>query len=132
MSLTLPQSVLDQARAAHEANMPDRCDIDMVTYEWDEAAQESLETVTPVYKALRCRVPAPSSGQRVILTGETVTPVTALVRVPVDAVGIAEDARVTITSAANDPELVGTVLWVSHNRVRTYATARYLECREIR
>ena len=132
MSLTLPQSVLAQARAAHEANMPDRCDIDMVTYEWDESAQASREIVAPVYKALHCRISAPSSGQRVILTGETVTPIPALVRVPVDAVGIAEDARVTITSVQNDPELVGTVLWVSHNRVRSLGTARYLECREIR
>lgn len=131
-SLTLPQTVLDQAQASHEANMWDRCDIHTVTSEWDEAAQESIETVTPVHLDLPCRIPAPTGQGRVLITGETVTPVATIVRIPLHTAGVEEDMRVTVTACRQDPSLVGTHLWVSHNRLRSLNTARYLECREIR
>lgn len=132
MSVSLPAEVLAQAQAAHEANMPDECRIDRVTLTWEETAQESIETVTPVHAAVPCRLPAPTSQGRVLLTGETVTPIAHVVRVPLDTAGIEPDMRIKITKSVQDPELVGRVLWVSHNRLRSLNTARHLECREIR
>ena len=90
-----------------------------------------MEEWTPLHMGLPCRLPAPSAHGRVIVTGETVTPIAVIVRVPIGAHGIREGMRVTITKA-RDPELVGTILWVTHNRLRSLGTARYLECREVR
>lgn len=132
MSLALPPGILAQAQAAHEANLPDECRIDAPTGQtWDDRVRATVEEWTPLHMGLPCRLPVPSAQGRVIVTGETVTPIAVIVRVPIGAHGIREGMRVTITKA-RDPELVGTILWVTHNRLRSLGTARYLECREVR
>ena len=133
MTLSLPPEILAQAQAVHEANMPDRCDIHRSTgTTWDEDAQATVETWEPVHTGLPCRLPTPTATGPVLVTGESVTLVSVPVRVPLAAHDVRGDDRVTITASPQDPDLVGTVVWVSHNRLRSLNTARLLECREVR
>lgn len=132
MSLGLPESVMAQARAAHEANLPDLCRIDEETSRtWDEPTQKTISTWAPVHLDVPCRVPAASSAGRVIITGETVTPVNPEVKIPIARVGVEPDMRVTVLQS-RDPDMVGAVLWVTHNRVRSLGAVRTLECRWVR
>ena len=129
----MDDATLVQARAILEASLTDRCKVDRPADTWNEATQQTVTTYTPVASGIPCRlVDATSQGRvsqgRVIVTGETVTPVAPLLRCPVTLTGVLPDDRVTITTSA-DPELVDVELWVTNPKARTLATSRTMECR---
>ena len=131
MSLTIPPEVLAEAEAVHAANLPDTCRIDSRTSVWDEEAQASTVTWTPVYECLPCRMPTPAAGSPVVTAaGESSTPVTRVIRVPAGTTGIKKDMRVTITASQHRPTMVGLTMWVSHVRARTYGGSLVLDCRD--
>lgn len=127
----MDEATLVQARAILDAPLTDRCKVDRPADTWDEDTQQTTTTYTPVATDIPCRLLASSSQGRVIITGETITPVTPLLRCPVTLTGVRPDDRVTITASA-DPELVDVELWVTNPQARTLATSRTMECRWVR
>ena len=127
----MDEATLVQARAVLDASLTDRCKVDRPTDTWDEDTQRTTTTYTPVATDIPCRLLASSSQGRVIITGETVTPVAPLLRCTVTLTGVRPDDRVTITASA-DPELVDVELWVTNPQARTLATSRTMECRWVR
>lgn len=124
-------TALAAARTVLESTFTDVCTIDRPATAWDEEDQQSVTTYTPLHTGVPCRVPDNTSQGRVIVTGETITPVNPLVKVPTTITGVEPDDRVTITASA-DPELVGAVMWVTNPKARTLATSRTMECRWVR
>ena len=124
----MDEASLVQARAIFDASLTDVCKVDRPTDTWDEDDQQTTTTYTPVATSIPCRILASSSQGRVIITGETVTPVAPLLRCPTTLTGVRPDDRVTITTSA-DPELVDVELWVTNPQARTLATSRTMECR---
>ena len=131
MSLSLPPHVISQARATHEANMPDTCRVDSPATVWDEDAQASTRGWETIHEGLPCRLPIPAAaGPAVTAAGEAATPVTRVIRVPAGTTGIKKDMRVTITASQHRPTMVGLTMWVSHVRARTYGGSLVLDCRD--
>ena len=127
----MDEATLAEARTIIDASLTDVCKVDRPTDTWDEDAQQTVTTYTPVATSVPCRLLASSSQGRVIITGETVTPVTPLLRAPATLTGVHPDDRITITTSA-DPELVDVELWVTNPQARTLATSRTMECRWVR
>lgn len=127
----MDEATLVQARAILDASLTDRCKVDRSADTWDEGAQQTITTYTPVATDIPCRLLGSTSQGRVVVTSETVTPVAPLLRAPVTLTGVLPDDRVTITTSA-DPELVGAEMWVTNPQARTLATSRTLECRWVR
>lgn len=124
-------SILALRRQAY-ALMVDRCNIHRNGGTvWDEVQQKSVTLWIPVHLDVPCNLDQPPVRTRAMVTGEAVTPGLPVVKVPVDRAGIRSNDRVTITavSSISAPEMVGAVMWVTHNRVRTTAVQHRLECR---
>ena len=123
--------MLEQARGVQQRAMPDACVIErslgVVT---DPVTMETSEQWERVWSG-QCRAPRADAGQRVIVTGETVTPAQPTVIVPWDVVGVRPDDRVTFTASVS-PGSVGRVLWVTDMSPRTFQSAVHLTCREVR
>ena len=79
----MDEATLVQARAILDASLTDRCKVDRPADTWDEDTQQTTTTYTPVATDTPCRLLGSTSQGRVIVTGETVTPVTPLLRCPV-------------------------------------------------
>jgi hypothetical protein len=129
-------ATLPALRAAAERRMVDSCTIThpaagLGTFD-DDTHTYAPPTETPVY-AGRCRVQTRDGlvaadrnvGERQI------TVLRFEVHVPLVATGIAVDDLVTIT-AARDPDLVGRRFRVTASHAKTDATARRLQCEELR
>lgn len=127
----MDEVTLAEARAVLDASLTDRCRVDRPADTWDEDTQQTTTTYTPVAASIPCRLLGSTSQGRVIVTGETVTPVAPLLRTPATLTGVRPDDRVTITTSA-DPELVDVELWVTNPQARTLATSRTMECRWVR
>lgn len=129
MALSVPASVIAQARALHDANLPDTCLIERATGPvWDEETQSTIDGLETIWSG-PCRWPDPSRGQPVIITGGKTTPIRPQVRIPWNVTGILPDDRVTCTASTNDPDLVGQTVWVDAVRTRTLNVSRLLDCR---
>lgn len=98
---------------------------------WDEEQQQSVPNWVSIAVDVPCNLDEPPATTRALVTAETVTPAEPVVKIPVSVEGIEPDDRVTITAVADisDPEMLGAVMWVTHNRSRTTAVQRRLECR---
>lgn len=136
-------AALPELRAHAESLMVDSCtiarrrldesgepvrDMDPVTLEltdvWDE-----------VYSG-RCRVQRPGAvmvGREPVVGGVEYSVETVHVQVPLAALGVKADDRVTITAvgAISDPENLGLVASVRTNQHKTHATKRTLVCEEV-
>lgn len=93
---------------------------------FDRDTGQTVVTRATVYEGV-CRVLRPGAGTRVVLTGESVTPIAPPVKVPYDVVGIEPGDRVEILTS-QDPDLSGEFLWVKHIEQRTLESARVLNC----
>lgn len=122
---------LSQARDVQALVMLDECRIErssgIIT---DRATGEDREEWTLVW-AGRCRYPRADATQRVIVTGEQITPATPTVIVPWDVPEVRPDDRVTCTSSVS-PRMVGRIVWVTDASPRTFQSATHLTCREVR
>lgn len=129
VSLSIPANVIAQARALHDANLPDTCIIERPTGPaWDEDQQATIDGWETIWEG-PCRWPDPSRGQPVIITGEKTTPIRPQVRVPWDVTGVQPDDRVTCTHSTGDPSLIGQEVWVDAVRARSLNASRLLDCR---
>lgn len=121
---------LTEARDIQEAYQLDACRIDRLTgSHFDRETKEDVEEWTEVY-AGPCRFPRSDAAGRVIVTGETITPVSPTVKIPWHVTGIQADDRITCTDSLT-PQNVGRVLWVNHDNPRTYQSTVTLTCREV-
>lgn len=119
-------------RRQAQALMVDTCDIHRNGGTvWDEEAQESVTLWIPIHTNVPCNIDQPPIRTRALVTDELVTPGLPVVKIPVDRIGVKSDDRVTITAvhSISASEMLGEVLWVTHNRVRTTAVEHRLECR---
>lgn len=114
-------------RRLDESGEPVR-DMDPVTLEltdvWDEVYAGS------------CRVQRPGAvmvGREPVVGGVEFNVETVHVQVPIAALGVKTDDRVTITAvgATSDPENLGLVASVRTNQHKTHATKRTLVCEEV-
>lgn len=121
---------LTEAREIQESVQLDSCLIERVTTVFDRETGKDVEQATEVY-AGPCRFPRADAAQRVIVTGETITPAGPTVKIPWHATGVQADDRVTCTDSLT-PANVGRVLWVTDTSPRTYQSAVNLTCREVR
>lgn len=126
------EAVLVEGRAAAESLQRDECEITRpVPGEpvFDPGTGEYEDPDDVVVYTGKCRVQSTAvedpetpeyGGREVSLTDYTVT-------VPITATAQAGDT-VTVTAAADDPELVGLVLTVAAVQFKSQATARRLRC----
>lgn len=127
-------SSLRNLRAQARSTMVDTCTIARLTTYWDEERQETVTDFLPIHENVPCTIDMPPVTTRTLVTDETVTPGQPLVKIPVTYLGIEPDDRVQITaiSPTSDPEMLGAFMWVTHNRSRSTAVSRRLECRWIK
>lgn len=117
-------AALPELRAQAESLMSDCCSIDRAASVWDEVAQKSVTTWTPVHAGVPCRLSRPPAASRSLLTGEAVTAEAPIVKVPWTCEGIEPDDRVTLCD--------GRVAWVSQVPVYDDQVQRRLVCRWVR
>lgn len=123
--------MLEQARAVQQRAMPDECRIERSGgVGTGRETMDTAEQWTLVWSG-PCRALRADAGQRVIVTGETVTPAQPTVIVPWNVTGVRPDDRVTFTSSVS-PGNAGRVLWVTDMSPRTFQSAVHLTCREVR
>lgn len=103
--------------------------------EMDPVTLELTDVWDEVY-AGRCRVQRPGAvmvGREPVVGGVEYNVETVHVQVPLTALGVKTNDRVTITAvgAISDPDSVGMVLSVRVNQHKTHATKRTLVCEEV-
>ena len=126
---------LDEARDIQSSVMLDACRIERSSgLVYNRETGEDEEQWADVW-AGECRLPRFDSASRglgrVIVTGETITPVTPTVKLPWHVQGVLADDRVTVTASVS-PDMVGRILWVTAAAPRTFQSAVTLTCREVR
>lgn len=122
---------LIEARAMQTEAMLDTCRIERSTGTvLDRATGEEAEGWELVWKG-PCRFPRQDAQQRVVVTGETITPALPTVIVPWDVTGVEGDDRVTCTDSIS-PAQQGRIMWVTDTSPRTFQSAVHLTCREVR
>lgn len=103
--------------------------------EMDPETLELTDVWDEVY-AGRCRVQRPGAvmvGREPVVGGVEYDVEVIHVQVPIAALGVKTDDRVTITAlgATSDPENLGLVASVRTNQHKTHATKRTLVCEEV-
>lgn len=118
-------AALPLLRAQAESLMTDTCDIDRLTTAWDEDEQASVTTWASVHAGVSCHVeePAATAG---LVTGESASLESPVVKVAHDVVGIKPDDRVTVAG--------GPVLWVTRATPDdfTHPVELLIQCRWVR
>ena len=115
-------AALPTMRAHAESLMVDTCTIERAVSTWGEGDQKTVTTWAPIHENIPCHLTG-TGGPRAMMTGETVTPETPVVKLPYTVDGIKPDDRVTI---ARTPEVVA---WVSSDDTDTHPVERVLRCR---
>lgn len=136
-------AALPELRAHAESLMVDSCTITSrrldesgePVREMDPVTLELTDVWDEVY-AGRCRVQRPGAvmvGREPVVGGAEYSVETVHVQVPLAALGVKTDDRVTITAvgAISDPDSVGMVLSIRTNQHKTHATKRTLVCEEV-
>lgn len=123
--------ILAAGRATAEARMSDSCVITRGgTPVWNSTTEQYDETDTTVYTG-RCRVKMPGSMSLETDVGATErVAIRPEVHIPADVEGVAVGNRVTISSAAFNPSLTGSVFRVTSLFHDSQATAQRLDCTE--
>lgn len=122
---------LDRAREIQESVQFDECRIERSSGMGFNRETKQDEEVWELVWEGSCRYPRADAAGRVIVTGETITPASPVVKIPWDVVGVKADDRVTCTASIT-PQNVGRVLWVDSTNPRTFQSAVHLTCREVR
>lgn len=122
---------LTEARDIQESVQLDECVIERVKIEFDRETGKDIETVLAEVYDGPCRYPRADAAQRVIVTGETITPAVPTVKIPWHVQGVQADDRITCTDSVT-PANIGRVLWVTDTSPRTFQSAVNLTCREVR
>lgn len=136
-------AALPELRAHAESLMVDSCTITRrrldesgePVREMDPDTLELTDVWDEVYSG-RCRVQRPGAvmvGREPVVGGAEYSVETVHVQVPLAALGVKTDDRVTITAvgAISDPENLGLVASVRTNQHKTHATKRTLVCEEV-
>lgn len=126
---------IEELRRQAESTMFDRCKIERQDgpLAWDEGLKKSVATWRTVYPDVPCNVDESPAMARQLITDEATTRQHPLIRVPVRFEDVENDDRVTITAIGpRSGARVGDVYWVTHNRCKTNAAKRRLECRWLR
>lgn len=136
-------TALPELRAHAESLMVDSCAIvrrrldedGLPVREMDPDTLELTDVWDEVYSG-RCRVQRPGAvmvGREPVVGGAEYSVETVHVQVPLAALGVKADDRVTITAvgAISDPENLGLVASVRTNQHKTHATKRTLVCEEV-
>lgn len=136
-------AALPELRAHAESLMVDSCTITRrrldesgePVREMDPDTLELTDVWDEVYSG-RCRVQRPGAvmvGREPVVGGVEYSVETVHVQVPLAALGVKTDDRVTITAvgATSDPENLGLVASVRTNQHKTHATKRTLVCEEV-
>lgn len=136
-------AALPELRAHAESLMVDSCTIARRRLDEDGEPVREMDPVTleltDVWDEVwsgRCRVQRPGAvmvGREPVVGGVEFNVETVHVQVPLAALGVKADDRVTITAtgAISDPDSVGMVLSVRVNQHKTHATKRTLVCEEV-
>ena len=116
-------AALPLLRASAESLMTDTCTIERLTQSWDEAQQKTVTTWAPVHADVPCHIEEPAITGAVLVTDESVTLETPLVRVPVTFDGVQPDDRVTVAGRES--------LWVTRAAFddATHPVEYLLQCR---
>ena len=136
-------AALPELRAYAESLMVDSCTIARrrldedgePVREMDPVTLELTDVLDEVWSG-RCRVQRPGAvmvGREPVVGGVEFNVETVHVQVPLAALGVKTDDRVTITAvgAISDPENLGLVASVRTNQHKTHATKRTLVCEEV-
>lgn len=136
-------AALPELRAHAESLMVDSCAIVRRRLDEDGEPVREMDPDTLEYAdvwdevyAGRCRVQRPGAvmvGREPVVGGVEFNVETVHVQVPLAALGVKADDRVTITAvgATSDPENLGLVASVRTNQHKTHATKRTLVCEEV-
>lgn len=136
-------AALPELRAHAESLMVDSCTIARRRLDEDGEPVREMDPVTleltDVWDEVwsgRCRVQRPGAvmvGREPVVGGVEYGVEVIHVQVPLAALGVKTDDRVTITAvgAISDPDSVGMVLSVRTNQHKTHATKRTLVCEEV-
>lgn len=125
-------SVLARGRAAAAAGMIDACTVEHPT---GVTTNDTTGVVTPTWSTVYtgpCRIKQQGNGSAA--DGGEVTVAVLALEVHVPIVGsetVVHGDRVTITSAVNDPALVGRTFQVVAKPIASERTARRLSCEEV-
>lgn len=126
-----PPRYLVRAREVQDVAMVDTVRVERSSgLAYDRELDADVEVWESVYEG-RARFPRADGSDRVIVTGETVTPASPTVKVPWDVSGVLPDDRVTCTGSVS-PGMVGRIVWVTDQSPRTFQSAVNLTCREHR
>ena len=126
-------AALPELRAQAESLMRDSCVVERRTGRvMDDTSLEYVDSWSRVYEG-RCRVQvAATQPAEEVVGGRAFVVTDAVVQLPVGPVDFADDDRVTVTSTAYDPALVGVVLSVTSREVKTHPVMRRLHVSEVR
>ncbi len=119
-------SVLARGRAAAEAGMKDAC---LIRAETSVTTNPDTGQTTPTYATVyegRCRLQQPDAQARQETAGEAYLLMSRRqLQLPVaSSAGVRAGQKVTVTAAANDPDLVGKVFVVRDEAAKSEATSR--------
>ena len=127
-------AALPELRAQAESMMADTVLVERATGTTpDPVTLEDVTTWATVHEGV-ARVQRPGTQPAETVAGEIEFGVsTVLIQLPLSAVGVKRDDRVTVTALGplSDPDLLGVVATVKANLTKTHPTKRTLVCEEV-
>lgn len=123
---------LAMARREAESEMREKCRITRPGEKVWNPTTLQYDTPTTVVYAGKCKLRLGAVRvRRGQAAGQVFAEQSATVSLPVTrSSGIRKDDRVEVTESADDPEMVGVVVWVDANRAMSNSTARRFPVRE--